>query len=79
MASEHGGGDSLDVRSAADVADLVFAEELSTERAQTVLAAREQNGLPPLVRERAGDCLADSTRGSGDDRYALGIYRQTFT
>jgi hypothetical protein len=73
------GRDTLDVCSAADVAQLILSTELLGKRAQAVLAAGEQNQAPAFRGERASDCLADSTRRAGDDGYAVVIYRQTFT
>jgi hypothetical protein len=70
---------TLDIFSATDVAHLVFASELLGECAQALLAAGEQDQAPAFAGERAGDCLADSTRRAGDDCYAGAIYRQTFT
>jgi hypothetical protein len=76
---EHRRRDTLDVCSAADVAQLILSTELLGERPQAVLAAGEQHQAPAFAGERASDCLADSTRRAGDDGYAVVIYRQTFT
>jgi len=53
--------------------------ELLGECTQAVLAAGEQDQLPALTGERAGDRLTDPTRRTGDDGYAVAGYRQTFT
>ena len=79
MTCQHRPRDTLDVCSATDVANLVLHPEFVGEPTQAVLAAREQYQTPAFAGERAGDCLADATRRARDDRYALVIYRQTFT
>ena len=79
MTCQHRRCDTLDVCSATDVTNLVLHRELVGEPTQAVLAAREQHQAPALAGERAGDRLADATRRARDDRYALAIYRQTFT
>jgi hypothetical protein len=70
---------TLDVFAATDVTHLVLAFEFVGERAQAVLSAGEQHEAPAFACERAGDRLADPTRGTGNDGYAVVIYRQTFT
>jgi hypothetical protein len=79
MPCEHCRRDTLDVCSAADVAQVILSTELLGEHTQAVLAAGEQHQAPAFAGERASDCLADSTRRAGDDGYAAVIYRQTFT
>ena len=66
---EHGRGDALDCAAVGDVADLVLAAELLGERAQPILAAREQDAVEPASREGTRDRGADPARGAGDDRY----------
>jgi hypothetical protein len=70
---------TLDVFAATDVTQLVLALEFVGERAQAVLPAGEQDEAPAFPCERAGDRLADPTRGTGNYGYAVVIYRQTFT
>jgi hypothetical protein len=79
MTCQHRRSDTLDIFPAADVADVVLAPELRGECAQTVLAAGEQHHAPAFAGQRAGDRLADPTRRTGDDGYAVVIYWQTFT
>ena len=70
---------TVNVFAATDIADLILALEFVCERAQSVLPAGEQHEAPAFASERAGDRLADPTRGTGNDGYAVVIYRQTFT
>ena len=79
MTREHRLRDTLDVGSATDVANLVLAAELLGKPTQAVLAAGEQHHAPASAGERAGYRLADPTRRTGHDGYAVVIYRQTFT
>jgi hypothetical protein len=79
MTCQHRRCNTLDSFPAADVAHFVLASELRGECVQTVLAAGEQHEAPAFAGQRAGDCLADPARGTGDDGYAVVIYRQTFT
>ncbi len=79
MTCQHRRCHTFDVFAATDVAHLVLADEILGKRAQAVLPAGEQDEAPAFACERAGDRLADSTRGTGDDGYAVVVYRQTFT
>jgi hypothetical protein len=75
----HSSGDTFDLFTAADVAELVLGAELLGERSKALLAAREQDGVPATCRERAGDRLPDPARAARDDGDALMLYRQTLT
>ena len=55
-------GGSLDGRAVGDVADLGLAPDLVGERAQPILAARDEHAAPSLFREEAGGRLADPGR-----------------
>jgi hypothetical protein len=59
--------DPVDRLAVADVADLELAADLLRERAQPLLAPREQDTPPAARRERARSCGADSARRPGDD------------
>ena len=76
---QNGSGDTLDVFTSPDIAELVLARKFFRECAQPLLAAGEQHHVPVLSGECAGDRLADSARRPGDDRYAIVCYRQTLT
>ena len=63
-----------------DVADLVLAVELLRERAEPVLAPRDEDAAVAPPGEPAGDRGANPARGAGDDGdAALGAQRQTRT
>ena len=79
MSLRHSSGDTFDLFAAADVAELVLGAELLGERSKSVLAAREQNGVPAPARERAGDCFPDPARCARDDGDALVLYLHTLT
>jgi hypothetical protein len=80
MPRAHGRGDALDGLAVADVAELVLAAELLGERAQPLLAPREEDTEVAARGEGAGDRGADAARGAGDDGdAALGAQRQTRT
>ena len=64
--SRRGAVDGLTV---GDVAELVLAADLLRERAQPVLAPREQHAVPAAPREEPGDLRADAGRRSRYDRY----------
>jgi hypothetical protein len=79
MSLHHSSGDAFDLVAAADVAELILGAELLGQRSKSVLAAREQDGVPATCRERAGDRLSDPARAARDDGDALMLYRQTLT
>ena len=68
MPLEHARGHRLDRLAVADVAELDLAADLVGERAQPVLAPRDEDAVPPRSREQAGRRLADPGRGARDDR-----------
>src|SRR5207244_7953808 len=70
MALENGGGDPVDGFAVGDVEELVLAADLLGERAQPVLAPREQDAAPTVLREQPRRRLADPGRGARDHRYA---------
>jgi hypothetical protein len=71
---------SLDRFAVGDVADLGLAVELLGERAEPVLAARDEDASVAAGGESTGDRGADPARGAGDDGdVALGAQRQTRT
>jgi hypothetical protein len=79
MTRQHRRCHTLDVFAATDIADLVLTLKFVGKRAQAILPAGEQHEAPAFACERAGDRLADPTRRTGDDGYAVVVYRQTFT
>jgi hypothetical protein len=79
MPLSHSCCDTLNVVAAADVAQLVLAVELLRERAQPVLAARDQHRVPAGCGQRARDRRPDPAGGARDDGNALVLYRQTLT
>jgi hypothetical protein len=68
VALEDRGGDALDGRAVADVAQLPLGPELVRERPQTVLAPREQHELPAAPAQRSCDGGSDPARATGDER-----------
>ena len=68
MPLEHAGGNPVHVLTARDVADLVLAVELLRELAQALLAAREEDAAPAVLREPARERRADPARCACDDR-----------
>jgi len=80
MALPHRRRRALDRLPVGDVADLVLAVELLGERAEPVLAPRDEDAAVPPGGELAGDRRADPARGAGDDGdAALDAQRQTRT
>src|SRR5918999_2772021 len=77
MAFRHRSSDTLHLVALPDVAHLELRAELVGQRAQSILAAREQHHVPATRCERAGDRLPDSARGARNDGDAF--YRQTLT
>ena len=67
MPLEHACGDGVDGCAVGDVADLELAAGLLGERAEAVLAAREQDAAPAAAGEAAGELGADSGGGAGHD------------
>ena len=71
---------ALDRLPVGDVADLVLAVELLGERAEPVLAPRDEDAAVAARGQLASDRRADPARGAGDDGdAALGAQRQTRT
>jgi len=70
-----GRAQALDRLAVADVAELVLAAQLLGERAQQLLAARDEDGQPVPLGEPAGDRLADAGTPTCDDGYAANFRR----
>ena len=62
------GGRPLDRIAVADVAELPLGAELLGERAQPLLAARDQHALPTAAPQGSRNRRPDPTRAAGDDR-----------
>ena len=60
-----------DRSSVADVAHLVLGAGVSSERAQSLRAACNEDGPPPTTHETTGDRRTDPAGASGDDCYSL--------
>jgi hypothetical protein len=71
------GGDTFHLVAPPDVAHFELGAELRGQRAQTILAAREQHDVPPTICERTGDRFPDPIRGTRDDGDSF--YRQALT
>jgi hypothetical protein len=80
VALPHRGGQALDRLPVGDVADFGLAADCLGERAEPVLAPRDEDAAVAAGGEGAGDRRADPARGAGDDGdAALGAQRQTRT
>jgi hypothetical protein len=68
VALEDPRGHRIDGLAVGDVAHLHLAVDLVGERAEPVLAARDEDAPPALLRQKPRRCLADPRRRAGDDR-----------
>jgi hypothetical protein len=75
MPLRHGRAHALDRLAVTDVADLVLAAQLLGERAQQLLAARDDDRQPVPLGEPPGDRLADAGAPTCDDGDAANIRR----
>src|SRR5438067_2770719 len=69
MPLAHASGNGVDCTAIGDIAKFVFASDLLGERAQPILASREQHTRPAATRELPRRCRTDAAGRAGDDRY----------